>query len=371
MTSGWVSPRSICRPASFAPPNFAVLTPSAARWRRCRRCVRGSCCSPLPFRCSSASRSRPRNGASAPTPAACAPTWRLEWAETPLDDWIFAPDYADPAAGKPLRSAFAGRLRAVGPTGAAACAAGAILHYVRSTQRGTLDHIDRIGFYERQSCLVLDAVTVRNLELVEPLFSGASDTLRCSAPIDKTVTPMGKRLLRAWMLRPSIDAAEINLVSMPWKPPPATPSPARSCAARSTAFSMWSAAQPRHARTANPRRCACPGCFAGLPSCAGVRACAVWPRRLAAQTPAGTLHTAVDEMTDLRERIESDHRSRASHSVERWRRDCSRSGSTLDELRDLNRNSKQYVAQIEDRERRRTGINSPQGAVQLRLWLLS
>src|SRR6202030_336618 len=47
------------------------------------------------------------------------------------------------------------------------------LYYVRSTQRGSLDHVDRIGWYERQSCLVLDAVTVRNLELIEPLFAGA------------------------------------------------------------------------------------------------------------------------------------------------------------------------------------------------------
>ena len=54
-------------------------------------------------------------------------------------------------------------------------AAGAILHYVRTTQRGSLDHVDRIGFYERQNCLVLDAVTVRNLELIEPLFAGAGD----------------------------------------------------------------------------------------------------------------------------------------------------------------------------------------------------
>ncbi len=55
---------------------------------------------------------------------------------------------------------------------AAASAAGAILYYVRSTQRGTLDHVDRVGFYERQNYLVLDAVTVRNLELIEPLFAG-------------------------------------------------------------------------------------------------------------------------------------------------------------------------------------------------------
>ena len=49
---------------------------------------------------------------------------------------------------------------------------GRFLYYVRSTQRGSLDHVDRIGWYERQNCLVLDAVTVRNLELIEPLFAG-------------------------------------------------------------------------------------------------------------------------------------------------------------------------------------------------------
>ena len=55
---------------------------------------------------------------------------------------------------------------------AAAAQRGRSLYYVRSTQRGSLDHVDRIGFYERQNCLVLDAVTVRNLELIEPLFAG-------------------------------------------------------------------------------------------------------------------------------------------------------------------------------------------------------
>src|ERR1022692_4136994 len=86
------------------------------------------------------------------------------WAETPLDDWIFAPDHAIPL----LENHFGVlSLEGFGLSGrtAAAAAAGAILYYVRSTQRGSLDHVDRIGWYERQNCLVLDAVTVRNLEL--------------------------------------------------------------------------------------------------------------------------------------------------------------------------------------------------------------
>ena len=67
---------------------------------------------------------------------------------------------------------------------AAAAAAGAILYYVRSTQRGSLDHVDRIGWYERQSCLVLDAVTVRNLELIEPLFAGTDAGVTLFRSID-------------------------------------------------------------------------------------------------------------------------------------------------------------------------------------------
>src|SRR6266852_8052580 len=131
------------------------------------------------------------------------------YTETPLDDWIFAPDHAIPL----LENHFGVlSLEGFGLSGkpAAAAAAGAILYYVRSTQRGTLDHVDRIGFYERQNCLVLDAVTVRNLELIEPLFAGTDAGVTLFRCMDATVTPMGKRLLRTWMLRPSLDASEIN-----------------------------------------------------------------------------------------------------------------------------------------------------------------
>ena len=57
---------------------------------------------------------------------------------------------------------------------AAAVAAGALLHYMRQTKQGGLEHVDGLRFYERSNCLELDAVSVRNLELVEPLFSGES-----------------------------------------------------------------------------------------------------------------------------------------------------------------------------------------------------
>ncbi|HEX4602785.1 MAG TPA: DNA mismatch repair protein MutS, partial [Candidatus Angelobacter sp.] len=116
----------------------------------------------------------PINSAEAPTQPAAAPQASLQqtgnamrFTETPLEDWVFAPDYAIPLLENKMGVL---SLEGFGLQGrpAAATAAGAILHYVRSTQRGTLEHVDRIGFYDRQEYLVLDAVTVRNLELVEP-----------------------------------------------------------------------------------------------------------------------------------------------------------------------------------------------------------
>src|SRR5579859_3351992 len=129
--------------------------------------------------------------------------------ETPLEDWIFSPDHALPLLENHFGVLSLEGFGLAGHT-AAASAAGAILYYVRSTQRGSLDHVDRIGWYERQNCLVLDAVTVRNLELIEPLFAGTDAGVTLFRSIDAAVTPMGKRLLRAWLLRPSIDVREIN-----------------------------------------------------------------------------------------------------------------------------------------------------------------
>ena len=135
-----------------------------------------------------------KNGSAGVSPV--RPRSQGSWALTPLDDWIFAPDHAIPL----LENQF-GVLSLEGfglaAKPAAAAAAGAILHYVRSTQRGTLEHVDRIGFYERQNFLVLDAVTVRNLELIEPLFAGTDSRVTLFRALDATITPMGKRLLRA------------------------------------------------------------------------------------------------------------------------------------------------------------------------------
>src|SRR5262249_11384193 len=109
------------------------------------------------------------------------------WALTPLEDWVFAPDYAIPLVENQFGVL---SLEGFGLAGraAAAAAAGAVLHYVRQTQKGRLEHIDRIGYYQRQQCLVLDAVTVRNLELVEPLLAGTGEEVTLFRTLDSTLT---------------------------------------------------------------------------------------------------------------------------------------------------------------------------------------
>src|SRR5260370_1037025 len=133
---------------------------------------------------------------------------RARFTETPLEDWVFSPDYSVPLVENEFGLL---SLEGFGLQGkpAAATAAGAILHYVRATQRGTLQHVDRIGFYDRQECLVLDAVTVRNLELVEPRFANTGSEVTLFRALDATLTPMGKRLVRPWLLRPSLPAPQI------------------------------------------------------------------------------------------------------------------------------------------------------------------
>jgi DNA mismatch repair protein MutS len=76
--------------------------------------------------------------------------------------------------------------------------------------QGGLQHIDGLRYYERADFLQLDAVSVRNLELVEPLFSGESVQTTLFHTLDACCTPMGKRLLRSTLLRPSRDLREIS-----------------------------------------------------------------------------------------------------------------------------------------------------------------
>jgi len=274
------------------------------------------------------------------------------WAETPLEDWIFAPEHAIPL----LENHFGVlSLEGFGLAGkpAAASAAGAILYYVRSTQPGTLDHVDRIGFYERHDCLALDTVTVRNLELIEPLFAGSDAGVTLFRSIDATTTPMGKRLLRSWMLRPSIDVAVINArldaVEVQTKDTVAREELRK---AMDGILDLERLLSRVTLETANPRDVL--ALSASLGKLPGLRAAL---GRFEAER-LKTLHTGIDELTDLRQRIDRTVIAEPPISLSDGGVIESGVDGQLDQLRELSRNSKQFLAQIEQRERQRTGIAS-------------
>ena len=141
--------------------------------------------------------------------AAIEPLFAQMRTRTPVDDWVFSPDFALPLLERQLGSH---GLESFGLNGhpAAATAAGAIVHYVRSTQHSEAGHVDTLRFYRRAEHLHLDQVTARNLELTDSLFHDAGPDVTLFRTMDACCTPMGKRLLRSTLLRPMIDPAAIE-----------------------------------------------------------------------------------------------------------------------------------------------------------------
>ncbi len=131
---------------------------------------------------------------------------QLVW--TSLDDWLF--DVA--VCREDLQRHFTvASLDGFGCRGLdlGIAAAGAILHYAQKNLRQNAAHITSLSTYQTDDCLILDRISQRNLELVEPIFAdGKGNTLL--SVLDETVTPMGARLLREWILRPLLKQLAIE-----------------------------------------------------------------------------------------------------------------------------------------------------------------
>ena len=127
--------------------------------------------------------------------------------QTSEPDWCFRFDYSQGLLLEHFRVA---TLEGFGLNGqvAAIAAAGALLHYVQQTQKSSALHITELSFWEPANYLQLDDYSVENLELLKGLDGNRKWTLL--ATLDVTKTPMGARLLRNWMLRPSLDIGEIE-----------------------------------------------------------------------------------------------------------------------------------------------------------------
>ncbi len=278
--------------------------------------------------------------------------WRLPCLRTPVEGWVFSFDYADRILREHFRllsldgCGLAGRPLAVG-------AAGAILHYLRDTQRSALDHLERPSYHERSGAMMLDAVTVRNLELVEPLFAGESKDVTLLSVLDQTSTGMGGRLLRQRLLRPSMDLAEIE-TRLDAVQELHAGTMLRSGIRKTLAgiLDVERLLAKVTLGTATPREMLALGrSIAKVPEL----------RRLLADARSarlGELRDGIDDLADVRDAILTAIAEEPPANLTDGGTIRDGYDPRLDELRDISRNSKQYIAAIETRERTRSGIAS-------------
>jgi len=130
-------------------------------------------------------------------------------ARTERDRWEFDPELAREELTRTFRVAALDGLGIEPGDQAALGAAGALLRYARELKPGGLPHVTRPRIVRSGDVLPLDEMTRRNLELVEPLRPGAAGATLLDG-LDRTMTPMGARLLRRWLLAPLVQPAAIN-----------------------------------------------------------------------------------------------------------------------------------------------------------------
>jgi DNA mismatch repair protein MutS len=269
---------------------------------------------------------------------------------TRVEAWTF-----DPVRGRDLlctqlqTASLAGHGLEQAP--AAVGAAGALLAYLAETQRTALTHVRDIVFRAGSDTVQIDPVTLRHLNVVEGVEGGRTGSLL--EAIDRTVTPMGGRLLRQWLVRPLVTIARIQ---------------DRLDAVEDFAFRSAERGKTRDALrsihdlerlvsrvalgTAGPR---------DLASLAESLRLLPRVRTIAADLQAplvGSLAAEIDELTDVRDAITTT----LVEEPPAVARDGGliRDGvdAELDELRGISRGGKTAIAALEDAERARTGISS-------------
>ncbi len=127
---------------------------------------------------------------------------------TRLEDWLFSRQYAYETLIEHFKTA---SLKGFGIDSLTAgiSAAGAALHYLKENKKNELEHLNRIRLYNPGEFMILDPATLRNLEILETLSNGGREG-SLFAVIDRTVTPMGGRLLRQWVQNPLRNVEKIQ-----------------------------------------------------------------------------------------------------------------------------------------------------------------
>jgi len=231
-------------------------------------------------------------------------------------------------------------------------AAGALVQYLRATQKNALAHINRLALHDASEHLLLDSATVRNLELLRSQATGRA-TGALIGTLDETATGMGGRLLKAWLLRPLRRREAIE--------------------ARHAAVGELLERAPERERLRDLLRgvldlerllcrvtlgTATPRDLGGLrDSCLRLPAIAQLARGCAAARLAG-IGTEFDDLADVAAAL-------VAALVDRPPLASRESGivrdgfhAEVDELRMLSRDAREVLARLETRERERTGIAS-------------
>jgi DNA mismatch repair protein MutS len=275
---------------------------------------------------------------------------RIEARLTDAEPWTFEYESA--------RRSLLGQLKAQTLQGfglddrpAAVSAAGALVQHLRDTQKADLAHVRDVTFRTGADCLLVDLTTLRNLEVIEASDGGRAGSLLHE--IDRSITPMGGRLLRGWLLRPlvAIERIQDRLDAV------------EDFAFRSTArvklrdtFKSVHDIERLVARaalgTAGPR---------DLVSLRQSIAAVPRVRMILLEFQAPLVRSLVAELDDL-----ADVRDALDQTLVDEPPLVARDGGVvrdgldpeLDDLRGISRGGKQRIAEMEEAERARTGIHS-------------
>ena len=269
---------------------------------------------------------------------------------TAIDGWAFDAESA--------RRTLLDQLRVAGLEGfgldrhpAAIAAAGALVQYLKSTQKVDLAHVRTLGYRQQSDALLIDPTTLKHLEIVEGSEGGRDGSLLDE--LDRTITSIGSRTLRAWLLRPLLSLDRIR---------------DRLDAVEDLAFRTTDRGRFRDAiktvqdlerliarvalGTAGPRDfVALKNSVAAIPRVKAVLSECEAPL-------VGCLLAELEDLSDVRQRIEETLLDDPPALAREGGFIRDGHDAALDELRLVSRSGKQIIAQMEDAERARTGIAS-------------
>src|SRR4051794_15359067 len=290
------------------------------------------------------------DGNGAAPPIAIPPVVASGLPTTPIDGWSFELGAARATLQDQLRAA---SLDGFGLDGhpAAIAAAGALVHHLRTTQKVDLAHVRSVAYRQRADTLLIDPTTLEHLEIIDGSEGGRAGSLLDE--LDRTVSSIGSRLLRSWLLRPLVALEPIR---------------DRLDAVEELAFQNTERGKFRDAIKAvqDLERLVARAALgtAGPRDLAGLKqSLSVIPRLRTVLTDLQaplirSLLAQLDDLADVRDRIDGT----LIEEPPALARDggFTRDGldAELDELRGISRSGKQTIAEMEERERARTGIGS-------------